>query len=130
MFRRSTHPSTGSTTPASTIDLEAPPDPLRGEPDPDPVVEAAAERLREQLSSLTALDQWGRPVPWRQVARIALGPLATQRVRDAMTADALEEAVVVDVPHSVSPDDETREAEWRSFFRAIDETDRLLRDQP
>lgn len=127
MFHRSAHAHESAEHPVDPVPHD---DPLRQEPDPDPVVEAAAERLREQLSTLTALDQWGRPVAWRHVARIALGPLATQRVRDAMTADALEEAVVVDVPHSVSPDNETRESEWHRFFQAIDTSDRLLGDQP
>jgi hypothetical protein len=46
---------------------------LRDEADPDPVVEEAAQRLRDTLSRLDAADEWGRPVAWHLVARIALG---------------------------------------------------------
>jgi hypothetical protein len=63
---------------------------LRTQPDVDPFVEEAADRLRRELADLQAFDTWGRPVPWRQVARIALGPLVSPRVRDALTAAALE----------------------------------------
>jgi hypothetical protein len=122
MFRRQ------PTAPVRTIDLgRHDVDPLKHEADPDPLIEAAAQRLREQLSALTATDEWGRPVPWRHVARIALGPLVTPRVRDAVTSDVLADAVTEEVApepaRSVSPEGE---AEWRSFFRAIDEGDRLL----
>jgi hypothetical protein len=94
---------------------------LRDEVDPDPVVEEATARLRDQLLGLEAVDAWGRPVAWRQVARIALGPLATSRVRDAMTADVIE--------RSVSPDETDRTTEWRTQFRAVDETDQQTADQ-
>lgn len=104
------------------------PDPgLRDERDPDPVVEEATERLRQELSDLGAVDAWGRPVAWRQVARIALGSLATPAVRDALTAQALQEAV--STQHSVSPDSDDRSDEWRTFFRSVDDNDRLLGHQ-
>jgi hypothetical protein len=65
---------------------------LRDETDPDPLVEQAAERLRQALHTLEARDEWGRPLAWRQVARIALGPILTQ-LRDAETAMRLKDAV-------------------------------------
>jgi hypothetical protein len=61
---------------------------LRDEPDPDPLVEQAADRLRAALTSLEARDEWGRALAWRQVARIALGPLVTE-LRDSQTAARL-----------------------------------------
>jgi hypothetical protein len=107
---------------------------LRDEPDPDPVVQAAADRLREQLSSLQATDEWGRPVTWRQVARIALGPLGSPRVRDALTVDLLTETLTDSVDHepprSVSPDVTGPDADWKAFFRGLDERDRLLERHP
>ena len=95
---------------------------LRDEPDPDPVVEAAAQRLRDHLSSMEPVDSWGRPVPWRQVARIALGDLATSRVRDVLTSEALTAEVTK--REVVVPDAEPEA--WRTFFDAVEETDRLL----
>lgn len=95
---------------------------LRDEPDPDPVVEAATQRLREQLSTMEPVDQWGRPVAWRQVARIALGDLVTTGVRDALTTDVLVQEVAQRT--SVVPDREPEK--WRTFFQALDDTDRLL----
>jgi hypothetical protein len=100
---------------------------LRDERDPDPIVEEATERLRQELSDLGAVDAWGRPLAWRQVARIALGTLATPRVRDALTAEALADAV--QRQGSVSPDGSGRAEEWRSFFRSVDDNDRLLGHQ-
>jgi hypothetical protein len=128
MFRR--QQPTRERTVETAVDLAVEEEnPLRDEADPDPFIEAAAQRLRDQLSGLTAVDEWGRPVPWRQVARIALGPLVSPRVRDALTADVLSDAVAPGVPpapeRSVSPD----EAQWRSFFRAIEEGDRLIDHQ-
>jgi hypothetical protein len=107
------------------------PDPaLRDEVDPDPLVEEATGRLREQLQCREPVDQWGRPVAWRQVARIALGPLASPRVRDARTADLLEESVVAEPEtepaRSVSPETRDRTEEYRRLFQALDDTDRLL----
>ena len=64
---------------------------LRDEADPDPLVEEAVERLRGALTSLVARDEWGRPLAWRQIARIAIGPLLTQ-LRDAQTASQLLDA--------------------------------------
>ncbi|HET7311520.1 MAG TPA: hypothetical protein VFJ17_09360 [Mycobacteriales bacterium] len=72
-------------------------DALRHETDPDPVIEEAAERLRAALTCLDARDEWGRAIPWRQVARIALGPLAS-RLRDAETAALLSAATDTAVP--------------------------------
>jgi hypothetical protein len=63
---------------------------LRDESDPDPLIEEMVERLRTGLSSLTAIDEWGRPIAWRNVVRLALGPLSN-RLRD--TEQALEIAV-------------------------------------
>jgi hypothetical protein len=58
---------------------------LRGQVDPDPLVEQATDRLRDALTTLDAHDEWGRQLAWRQVARIAIGPLLTE-LRDAQTA--------------------------------------------
>jgi hypothetical protein len=78
--------------------LEAPDaDPLlRNEIDPDPLIEEMVGRLRDGLSSLHAVDEWGRPIAWRNVVRLALGPLAS-KLRD--TEQALELAVsMIPVP--------------------------------
>jgi len=56
--------------------------------DPDPLVEAMVERLRSSLAGLVALDEYGRPVAWRAVVRVALGPTLS-RLRDAETSLAL-----------------------------------------
>jgi len=64
--------------------------------DPDPLVEAMVERLRSSLSGLVALDEYGRPVAWRQVVRLALGP-TLGRLRDAETSLALMQRVM-DLP--------------------------------
>ena len=61
---------------------------FRGAVDPDPLVEAMVERLRRSLSGLVALDEYGRPVAWRVVVRVALGPTLSQ-LRDAETSLAL-----------------------------------------
>jgi hypothetical protein len=131
MFRR--HDQEQEPAPVGPVRNE-PDTALRDQVDPDRLVEEATARLRDQLQSLDAVDAWGRPLAWRQVARIALGSLASPRVRDALTADVLADAVTQDVPdagevRSVSPDATDRTTEWRTFFRAIDQTDRLLRDQ-
>lgn len=137
MFRRHDHDD-AELSPLGRHALE--PDlTLRDERDPDPLVEEATQRLRDRLQSLEAVDEWGRPLPWRHVARIALGSLVTPRVRDAVTADALAEAVAPepttavshdttshDSSRSVSPDTTDRSVQWQSFFRAVDDTDRLL----
>ena len=57
---------------------------LRDEPDVDPIVEEATDRLREELRHLVARDEWGRELAWRHVARIALGPVLT-KLRDQET---------------------------------------------
>ena len=64
---------------------------LRDQVDPDPLVEQATDRLRAALTSLDARDEWGRQLAWRQIARIAVGPLLTE-LRDAQTAARLTEA--------------------------------------
>jgi hypothetical protein len=63
---------------------------LRDEVDPDPLIEEMVARLRDGLSNLHAVDEWGRPLAWRNVVRLALGPMAG-RLRD--TEQALELAV-------------------------------------
>jgi hypothetical protein len=63
---------------------------LRNEVDPDPLIEEMVGRLREGLGTLVAIDEWGRPLAWRNVVRLALGPLAG-KLRD--TEQALEIAV-------------------------------------
>lgn len=71
----------------------AEPDPrLRDEPDADPLVEEMTARLRAGLGSLEATDQYGRPMAWRNVVRLAVGPALT-RLRDADTAAVLWDAV-------------------------------------
>ena len=134
MFRRHDH----TQEPALIGSGHTEPDPeLRDQVDPDPLVEEATARLREQLLALDAVDTWGRPLAWRQVARIALGSLATPRVRDALTADVLADAMndavaeqepAPELERSVSPETTDRTADWRTFFRALDQTDRLLGD--
>ncbi len=83
---------------------------LRDELDPDPLIEEMVGRLREGLSSLTAMDEWGRPLAWRNVVRLALGPMAS-RLRD--TEQALELAVSMMPPtaeESVAPEAPAAEA--------------------
>ena len=88
--RREAPPAPPPAVVADPVNLEA--ERLRGEADPDAMIEAAAERLRLALQSLDAIDEWGRRLAWRQVARIALGPLLTE-LRDAQTALRLASAV-------------------------------------
>lgn len=64
---------------------------LRDEVDSDPLVEDAVQRLRAALTSMEARDEWGRPLAWRHVARIVLGPLLTQ-LRDSQTTTVLLDA--------------------------------------
>lgn len=45
---------------------------LRDEPDPDPLVEAMTERLRRACPASLSLDEWGRPLAYRHVVRMAL----------------------------------------------------------
>lgn len=45
---------------------------LRDEPDPDPLVEAMTERLRKACPASLSLDEWGRPLAYRHVVRMAL----------------------------------------------------------
>ena len=42
---------------------------LRNEVDPDPLIEEMVGRLREGLGTLVAIDEWGRPLAWRNVVR-------------------------------------------------------------
>lgn len=76
-----------TTAPQAEVDPQ-----LRDEVDLDPVVEEMAERLRSQLGSLSATDEFGRSLAWRKVVRIALGPELT-RLRDAATAAVLWDAL-------------------------------------
>jgi hypothetical protein len=92
LLRRST-PSTHdqATSPAGEVADPVDRRALRDEADPDPLVEEAAERLRAALVALDARDEWGRAIAWRQVARIAVGPLLTQ-LRDSQTTAELLDA--------------------------------------
>lgn len=65
---------------------------LRDEVDADPIVEEMVSRLRAELTHLAALDEWGRPVAWRNVVRVALGPELAQ-LRDARTSVRLAQAI-------------------------------------
>jgi hypothetical protein len=65
---------------------------LRDEWDADPLVEQAVGRLREGLGGLAAVDEWGRPLAWRSVVRIAIGPLLGA-MRDAQTSLVLADAL-------------------------------------
>ncbi len=69
---------------------------LREAVDPDPLVEQMVERLRGSLSDLVALDEYGRPIAWRHVVRLALGP-TLGRLRDAETCLTLMKQVM-DLP--------------------------------
>ena len=69
---------------------------LREAMDPDPLVEQMVERLRASLSDMVALDEFGRPIAWRHVVRIALGP-TLGRLRDAETSLSLMKQVM-DLP--------------------------------
>jgi hypothetical protein len=96
LLRRSATPAQSVTTDTHAGDVDAGLDVLawarlRDEVDPDPLVEEAVDRMRSALTSLEARDDWGRPLAWRHVARIALGPLVT-RLRDIQTTAALLDA--------------------------------------
>jgi hypothetical protein len=80
---------------------------LRDETDPDPLIEEMVERLRSGLTSLDAVDEWGRPLAWRNVVRLALGPLAN-KLRD--TEQALELAVSMLPATSETPAEQAPEA--------------------
>lgn len=58
---------------------------LRDEVDSDPFIEEMVARLRDGLSSLHAVDEWGRPLAWRNVVRLAVGPMVSA-LRDSQTA--------------------------------------------
>jgi hypothetical protein len=97
---------------------------LRREPDPDPLVEAATERLRQELTELTAVDRDGRLLAWREVVRLVLEDLASPRVRDAVTADVLSESLVpvkrkrsrpAVGQRAVSPEETYQGPEWRTY---------------
>jgi hypothetical protein len=82
--------------PAVRVEMPAEDPLLRNEIDPDPLIEEMVARLRSGLTTLHAVDEWGRPLAWRNVVRLALGPLAG-RLRD--TEQALELAVsMIPVP--------------------------------
>jgi hypothetical protein len=91
--REGTVPTAAAPEPADALPAATEPHDLglRDELDPDPLVEEAVERMRRSLSSLVARDEWGRELAWRQVARIAIGPLLT-RLRDAQTTTQLLDA--------------------------------------
>lgn len=91
-MRRARQESKGAVRPATASLPPVDPE-LREARDPDPLVEDMVERLRGGLSGLVALDEWGRPVAWRNVVRLALGP-TLERLRDAQTGVALAEAVI------------------------------------
>jgi len=105
--REGTPPIAADADGADAIRVPVEPDDvaLRDEVDPDPVVEQAVERLRTALSTLVAQDEWGRTLAWRQVARIAIGPLVTQ-LRDAQTTSQLLDATRPD-PSPVPAQDRT-----------------------
>ncbi len=67
----------------------------RDERDPDPVVEEMVERLRANLSGMVALDEWNRPVAWRNVVRLALGPSLRLLHSDVEESDEHESRVIV-----------------------------------
>jgi hypothetical protein len=68
---------------------------LREEHDPDPIIETMVVRLREGLRSLDAVDEWGRPLAWRNVLRMALGP-EIGRLRDALTSGAIASTLLAE----------------------------------
>jgi len=81
------------------------PDPaLRNEVDPDPLIEEMVARLRDNLSSLVAVDEWGRPLAWRNVVRLALGPLGS-RLRDTQQALELAVSMIPPTAESVASDE-------------------------
>jgi hypothetical protein len=107
-FRK--HTGAHSDSPAAQASVSAPTaDPkLRDEVDPDPMIEEMVERLRENLSSLVAVDEWGRPLAWRNVVRLALGPVAarmrdTETVAALATALAMPEAAAAEIPAAEMP---------------------------
>jgi hypothetical protein len=55
-------------------------------------------------------------------------------VRDALTVDVLTETLAEgaddEPPRSVSPDIRGSDADWKAFFRGLDEQDRLLERHP
>jgi hypothetical protein len=87
---------------------------LRNEIDPDPLIEEMVARLRDGLSAMDAVDEWGRPMAWRNVVRLALGPLAS-KLRD--TEQALELAVSMIPP---AEEEERRVEDRRSEDRRAD----------
>jgi hypothetical protein len=108
---------------------------LRAEVDPDPLVEEMTARLREGLSSLVAVDEWGRELAWRNVVRMALGPLGG-RLRDA--EQAAEIAVALLPSTEVGWPDETavpepsatEESESAMAYLAADSTGQVIEPLP
>ena len=82
-----------TTRPFRPVTLDLPDfDPrLRAVADDDPLVEEMVERLRRGVGGMVAVDQWGRPLAWRDVVRTAMGT-ALAELRDARTARALAAA--------------------------------------
>ena len=74
---------------------------LRDEVDPDPVVEEAVQRLRNEVSRMVAFDSWGRPLAWRHIVRIAVGPMIGD-LRDSQTAARIGQALA-EPPAAVEP---------------------------
>lgn len=72
---------------------------LRDEVDPDPFIEEMVARLRDGLGSLQAIDEWGRPMSWRNIVRMAVGPTVAQ-LRDAQTATGIAVSLL---PGAVEP---------------------------
>jgi hypothetical protein len=92
----------------------------------DPVIAQGAARLQRELSSLVAVDHNGDLLGWEDIARIVLGHLGTSRVRDALTADALSQALVPlrlrpeprPSHRAVSPEISYRGPDWAMFLPA------------
>ena len=92
---------------------------LRAEVDPDPLVEQMVERLRGSLSDMVALDEYGRPLAWRHVVRLALGP-TIGRLRDAETCLTLMKQVM-DLPDAgeLGPRQAAGSTGWPPFRGAV-----------
>ena len=92
---------------------------LREAMDPDPLVEQMVERLRVSLSGLVALDEYGRPIAWRHVVRLAVGP-TLGRLRDAETSLTLMQQVM-DLPAAdeLGPRQAAGTTGWPPFRGAV-----------
>lgn len=100
---------------------------LRDSADEDLVVEEMVQRLRGALSGMVALDEYGRPVPWRSVVRVALGPRLAW-IHDAETSLAsLQQVLLPKVAPSVTvpeqgtgADDQPAETTWTTRERTVE----------